>query len=186
MTQVYKLVKDNDHINILGEQGWNILVQDPTLLSQGFPIIIAKEFRLHRDSKVIDDIAVRWLEGMANKSEENLKELKKLGFYFKKVYSETEDKYLFRAEKRGKSILNWRIEVNYGEDEPIAYITFGSPMLMAPALANKEVIDLYCPKKLIEDAVSKGALFVTEVEEQQLQEEVKEDAGLDKGEQRKD
>lgn len=174
--QVYVLVKDNEHINKLGEQGWGLLVDDPAIMAQGFPIVVKKDFRLPRNAKILDDVAVRWLNAMANKSTENVVALKKYGFFFTKVYSDEEAKKVYKVEKKGPAILNWRVEVNYNEEPAMLYITFGHFTLQSPAMANKEVVDLYVPKGVIERALKSGSIKVVDIPEEEAQTTLDENA----------
>lgn len=164
--EVYAL-KDNktETLNALGELQWRLIVDDERLLAKGFPILIGKDFTISEDSAALNDIAIRWLNGVANAKSDVVPKLRKYGFTFEKVHSEAEGKKVWRLVKEGEALFSWRLEVNLSDTPCYAYITFGDPMLNAPCLANAEVIDSAVPKEIIDEALASGSILKIEYKE---------------------
>lgn len=172
--KVYLALKDDDKVNALGDQGWGLTINDVSAFHNGFPVLVSMYFDVPKDSKIIKDVALRWLYNMANSKKEHLEALKKHGFSFTKVHQESTGKTVYEP-KVNKEVTKWRIEANWSDkDEKLVYITFGNPMLMTPCLANKEIIDKYVPKSIIEAALQSGSIIEGELEESS--EETKGDA----------
>ena len=153
---VYMLTdKDDEKINKLGEDGWEIVCQNP--------IIISKDFKAKVDSSIAK-FAMRCVEGFANEDQANVKKLRKMGFKFRKVYDDDKAKHLFKCEQEG-AVLDWRMEFVYAEENALAYLTFGPYNMNSPALVNAEVIDANVPKEMLDTFVSCGAFTKVEAEE---------------------
>ena len=155
-------------LNKLSDVGWKLIVDSEELLARGFPILVGIEFDVPLDSSAMDDIAVRWLEKAANQSQKNVRTLKKYGFRFVRYYSDDAGKHLYRVEKKGKAITEWRFEFNWSEDPCYGYVTFGNPMLQTPALVNAEVIESVVPKETLEAALATGAVEKVEVPDEEI------------------
>ena len=164
---LYKFINDNEHLNALGEQGWGLTIDNEALLAKGAPILVSKEFKMDAESDTYK-FALEWLHKVANGDAKNRKALSKMGFEFSKVYVEGSGKKEYRLEKQCfERFDTWRIEINHSDldDFPYLYITFGSPFLRSPSFYNREIIDEYVPKEIIEKALASGSIVPDEYEE---------------------
>ena len=153
--QVYFVAKDNDHINFLGENGWDIFCKSP--------LVIAIHFNM-ADGPHLYEYKKR-LEAMANESK-RIRDflIKKFKFSMKEIKSEIDPKGRKFVIDDWSPLFDWRLEFNYYEDMPMVYITFGPVQFDAPAIAVKEVIDKFVPSDILEKAIGFGSIYVGEVE----------------------
>lgn len=160
---LYKFNKNNDSVNALGENGWGLTISDERLLAAGVPVLISIEFEMPTDNDVYRN-ALAWLNKAANTNAENRAAMEKCGCKIKRVYSESEGKRVYRIENEDY-VAKWRLEVNYSDDDfPYVYITFAHPLLSTPSIYNREIIDKYVPKEIIEKALSLNAIEPAEYE----------------------
>ena len=160
--EVYKVKKDNEQVNALGEQGWSILMQSP--------VIIGIPFHMPSGASILQQFE-RWLNIRINSSAEERKILKKGGYKIKRLYSDEAGKRIYVFENLESSPLHdWRFEFDWGEEEPVAYITFGSQDMNIPAFAKKDVIDKYVPQEILQVALASGSLYVDEIEIEEAEE----------------
>lgn len=154
--KIYHVVKDEEKVNALGEQGWEIIFQNP--------LIIGVPFNMPVGAPIIDQF-IRWLNIRINKGAQDRKFLEEMGYKISRVYSDEKCARIYVFDDLENSPLyQWRLEFDYNEDIPTAYITFGSIEMNVPAFAQKEVIDKYVPKEIIEKALASGSLRVDEIE----------------------
>lgn len=154
--KVYQIVKEEEKVNKLGEQGWNIIFQNP--------LIIGVPFDMPVGAPIVDQFAV-WLNKRVNVGASERKFLKENGFKISRIYSDEKCARVYVLNDLEKSPLyKWRFEFDYNEEVPTAYITFGPLEMNVPAFAQKEIIDKYVPKEIIEQALESGSLKVCEIE----------------------
>lgn len=154
--KVYHVVKEEDKVNALGEQGWEIIFQNP--------LVIGVPFFMPIGSPIIDQF-VRWLNIRINKGSQDRKFLKEKGFKISRVYNDEKCARVYVFDDLENSPLyKWRLEFDYNEDVPTAYITFGPLEMNVPAFAQKDTIDRYVPKEILEKALASGSLRVDEIE----------------------
>ena len=154
--QVYMVSKEQERINALGEQGWDIIFQNP--------LIIGKPFDMPLGAPIIPQF-VEWLSKRINKTAKERKFLKESGFKIKRIYNdEIGDRVYVLDDLENSPLTKWRFEFDYNEDNPVAYITFGPLEMNVPAFAQKDTIDKYVPKEVLEAALASGSLRVEEIE----------------------
>ena len=145
---LYFASKENDKLNILGENGWFIYSQSP--------VIIAHEFKMPDGEHLIH--FKKWLEERANASNDEREFIKKAGYPMRKMKSDG-----FKGERYVitdfSALFDWRIEFDFGEDKPIVYMTFGPQRMASPAIASKKAIDDFVPKEIMQLAIENGAIY---------------------------
>lgn len=147
---VYKVVKDDDKINALGASGWQIILHNPFIIGVLFDMPDGEHLSSYK----------KWLEIRANASKDERRWLVKHGFKFRKIQTDEGGPKLVLDSY--EPLLKWRLEFDYGSDSPVAYMTFGAADMNVPSYCAKELIDKYVPKEIIEQAISKGALYEDE------------------------
>lgn len=163
-TEIYVVANDVDHINALGEQGWDVLIKSP--------LVVGYEFDIPEDASII----VPWVNAIESQANDNptlRKRLTEDGFQFKREYDELYVKKRYRlVVKPGSPILRWRVEFSPsispadepGEEECLG-ITFGPANLNIPRFCAKDVVDKYVPKPVIDAALASGSISVREVDD---------------------
>jgi len=159
--KVYKVKNDADHINKLGELGWEILFRQP--------LIIGKEFKLSPKSPILGQF-VELFEYNANKSHEIRIKLNSKGYRFRKVYMDDVGKKIYKLQPTDNCpIFQWRLEfsttLSEGEEDPILGMTFGDMETNIPSFCDQSVIDKYSPEGFLKEELDSGAVYEAEVDE---------------------
>lgn len=162
-TTVYVASTDTDKINLLGEDGWQILSKSP--------LVIGKPFEIDHDASVLNQYR-EFFEKQANRpGTPNREKLEKRGFYFKRVYNDSIGRKVWRLDPDhdGSALYKWRVEFPYdprGAEPPIIGITFGSPDMNVPLFCDKAIVDKYVPAGFLDKALADGSISVIDVKDE--------------------
>lgn len=162
-TKVYKVRNDIEHINKLGELGWEVI-------SKYSPAIIAKSFRIDEKAPILNQF-VELFEYNANKDTKIRIKLNSKGYCFRKVYMDDIGYKIYKLTKtKNCPIFQWRVEfattLTEGEEDPILGLTFGDLETNIPAFLSKDVIDKYTPAEIIKGALEADAIYEVEVDDE--------------------
>ena len=167
-TKVYKVIDDEEHLNVMGENGWEIFSKRP--------IIIGHPFKMKPNATILDQW-VALFEYHANHHPKTRIQLNNEGFRFRKIYvDELRQKAYRMVYDENSPLYKWRVEFatslgNPNGEEPILGITFGSPELNIPAFCDAKVIDEYVPKEIIDTLKEHGCIEEAEMETEDKKEE---------------
>lgn len=152
---VYYADKSNEKINFLGENGWFIFSESPTIIAHSFTM---------RDGEHLNNLK-KWLEDRANANNDEREFIKKSGFPVTKIKSDGFKGWKY-VIKDYSALFDWRIEFDYNEDKPVVYITFGPKRMASPAIASKKVIDEFVPEEIMKVALDNGSIYEAKAEEE--------------------
>ncbi len=160
--RAYRVANDADHINRLGELGWELLYKQP--------IVVGRFFDMPRDASILD----QWRDAFeyhANKSADDRRRLEADSFHFRKAWVNDGKERAYRlVDSRNSPLYKWRVEFSTTLDpdsdgDVLLGITFGKPHLNIPVFCSKDVVDKYVPAEWIAEALAEGCIEEYEFEE---------------------
>jgi len=183
-TTVYRVREDVDHINRMGELGWEVLNKSP--------LIVGREFKMPPNAEILRQW-VDLFEFKANTDISVRNRLNSMGYRFKLVYVDDAGKRLYKLiHYDGSPLYKWRVEFatslgrGLEQEEAILGITFGDPTLNIPAFCDKRVVDKYVPKEIMEPILEADCVFGQEIDlegqENAPEGDAKPNGGIPKGE----